>query len=826
MVIITESAARTSNLVGEKFKFVLEQVSKEQWTIPSSTRQQTIEKIRQATDAETWTHETERAVCERVDFHIQQRADRARLLVTLPDEVAARHDVYETAELPTLTNDDYQGVIILNLPMGAGKTRKIGVPFIEHAAGKGRAVAIAPLTSLVDQMADVFQADHYSRIAPDQVEVCDRLAVCLPSITREDHAAIHAEAEYIFIDEILSCLAFLASPQCGKDPQKAFHALVQRIRHACCVMVADANIPASVVRFLEYCRPDERFKIIRQPVQDTGKAVGYHIGKDALASSIGEILTRLGNGQNLWIGTEAPDTAKLITGMISERGFSALGVWPDNKGNKAQAAFLSDPEAEGVRYRAIIHSPVIQSGVHIADKGQHFDHVFWIGAGMALTADKVMQTLGRVRYARTFTLGLLQNNKQATPDSRTIMEGLRLASASEGLPKDSGTAYDRFTAARKAEHAYAVSDAHMAIITVLRHAGWSVYRLDTVTYGAELSEEIKTLRQANSDAWKALVLSAPVLTSEAVEALQRQRGLNTEQFAAMEAHTIRVSLGTPDLTSEVYDFWDQGRVIGRLERFLSLTGRPSNPDVDRVALCHQRFPKAVAAAYERLFRGHIIASDTRLSPEDVQDIMRGITQADAIEYAFLGIIDPGSVYRYDRKGNLKPYQPPMDQPGRFWRMVMERVGLAGKRTINGTTDKSDFGLKSGSWQIIEAAAEQRRSYRNSIITIRDKGVSVAEIEAPTRTVEPMQSGVLANRAQPSVSAAAMSTLRGIANQIRGLKCSTTASVWVAGYEVILPVPDCLLSTGPREILLDDTPVMWPWNYMVKAPEIGSGYLAA
>lgn len=149
-----------------------------------------------------------------------------------------------------------------------------------------------------------------------------------------------------------------------------------------------------------------------------------------------------------------------------------------------------------------------------------------------------------------------------------------------------------------------------------------------------------------------------------------------------------------------------------------------------MALSHQKFPQAVAAAYARLFRGYEIGPDTRLSPDDVQDIMRGITQADAIEYAFLGIIEAAPVYRYDCKGNLKPYQPPMNQPGRFWNMVMERIGLAGKRIVNGTTGQQSFGLKSGSWEEIEQAATQRRSNKNSIFSIREKGVSVAEIEPP------------------------------------------------------------------------------------------------
>lgn len=523
---------------------LLSKASKLQWSIPTKTKKEIISSI--IDESNEWDASFEAAVSDRIDWHIQQRQDRARLLVTLPDDVAARHNVREAAELPTLAASDYQGVIVLNLPMGAGKTRRYGVPFIAHAAGKGRAVAIAPLTSLVDQMADVFDAGHYARMTPAEIETCDRLAVCLPSIIREDHAAIHAEASYIFIDEILSCLAFLASPQCGKNPERAFHALVHRIRHARAVMVADANIDAGVIRFLEYCRPDERFLIIRQPVQDTGKAVGYHIGKNALPSCVGEILTRLADGQNLWIATENPDTARLISGIIAERGVSVLGIWPKNKGNKTQAAFLSDPEAEAVKYRAVVHSPVIQSGLHIADSGHHFDHVVWIGAGGALTADKVMQTLGRVRYAKSFTLGLLQNNQKATPSAQTLMQGLRMASEAEGLPADSGTVYDRFTASQKARHKFAVSDAHLAIITVLRHAGWRVERLQ-VSYGSELSDEIKAHRDANADLWKAQVISAPVLSSEDAETLQKQRGLTTAQSAAMEAYTIRKNWASPIL---------------------------------------------------------------------------------------------------------------------------------------------------------------------------------------------------------------------------------------------------------------------------------------
>ena len=60
----------------------------------------------------------------------------------------------------------------------------------------------------------------------------------------------------------------------------------------------------------------------------------------------------------------------------------------------------------------------------------------------------------------------------------------------------------------------------------------------------------------------------------------------------------------------------------------------------------------------------------------------------------------------------------------------------------------------------------------------------------------------------------MELLTQIAERFRGLKCSTRASVMIAGQEIILPVPDCVAATAPREIMLDGLPVMWPWDWDV------------
>lgn len=231
---------------------------------------------------------------------IQKQINSAISLVDVSPDIRARHDFQTVGELEKLlTGDDYHGVIVAFCPMGSGKTRHLGKPFAQWAAGKGRCVAIAPLTALVDGLAAEFEADHYKTITKPEIETCDRLAVCMPSIIKEEHSVIHGEADFIFIDEIAGCLSFLKSERCGKWPEKVFHALVQRIRRAKCIMLADANISDRVMKFLEYCRPGERFRVIEQPKNPDGRKVEYYRGKDAKISFVSDMLTRLSTGENL-----------------------------------------------------------------------------------------------------------------------------------------------------------------------------------------------------------------------------------------------------------------------------------------------------------------------------------------------------------------------------------------------------------------------------------------------------------------------------------------------------------------------------------------------
>jgi putative DNA primase/helicase len=71
---------------------------------------------------------------------------------------------------------------------------------------------------------------------------------------------------FVFIDEIAQVLQFLAAQgNCRMRNASAagvFPWLVQIVRDAEVVLVADAGLDARSIAFLEHCRPGERFQVI------------------------------------------------------------------------------------------------------------------------------------------------------------------------------------------------------------------------------------------------------------------------------------------------------------------------------------------------------------------------------------------------------------------------------------------------------------------------------------------------------------------------------------------------------------------------------------
>ena len=99
------------------------------------------------------------------------------------------------------------------------------------------------------------------------------------------------------------------------------------------------------------------------------------------------------------------------------------------------------------------------------------------------------------------------------------------------------------------------------------------------------------------------------------------------------------------------------------------------------------------------------------------------------------------------------------------------------------------------------------------IYIRDEAVNWTKPDDEKQT-EQDNANHAKSLTEQSDEPSGMELLTQIAERFRGLKSSTRASLYIAGQEIILPVPDCMAATSPREIVLDGVPVMWPWDWDV------------
>lgn len=622
------------------------------------------------------------AIAERLAAGMEYRKAAALAQVSIPAHALARHRVERLKALPTLTAEDYQGVIVLHAPMGSGKTRSIGAPFIAWAKAQDlMPLAICHRVSLVSDMAKALGLEHYADIDRQSAwnPAIDGLAVCLPSITSSTYAPLVDSAEIVFIDEVSQVLRFLAAADHCRTKEGNSEAVYQRLRElvsrAKCVMVADAGCDERTLSFLESCRPGERFRVLEMAPKAEGIEATYSYGMNAPAAVVAECLVELASGGRVWIATESARRAKVLGAYFEAQGYAVMAVHSENKGNKAQAAFLADPETESRRFDVVIASPVIGSGLSIEHKatGEWFTLGAYIGGGHSITPADAAQALRRVRYLRRYALALIPNSVTGRQSAKSIELAWTQAAALEGaeaLPND----FTELVASIHAADTNARADFAAGLLWQLEAAKWSLRR------GEESSEEtaatLKALRVEHEEQYRASLLEAPKINDFEAERLKAKPARTEAESITLEAWRIRHALGIYCLDAEALDFWDDGAAVAKLDRFSAWLGIVPKFDDTSENLARRRYRRAVAKAYADLFQG-IDLEAGRITEEIAGTVLdRMIAKRHLL--AELRIVPKTySTWSEDKAGKLLPFKRPKNARQELAE-VLRRMGLEWK----------------------------------------------------------------------------------------------------------------------------------------------------
>lgn len=731
------------------------------------------------------------AILKRIRKAVERRRERALEGVSFStagrfaDDVS--HQWIDKLEpLKTIT-----GTTVIRAPMGTGKTQRVGRPFIDAAKATGGEVwAIAHRQSLISELAQRLNlADYREPNTLGAIWEKGGLAVCLPSITLRDFA--FEKPRFVFVDEISQVLRFLtARDHCRtRDATAAgvFEHLVEIIRDAEGVLVADAGADDTVLDFLRHCRPGETIKILemKDPADAEIEAEVYAGSDEIRAQAVDEIAAELVFGGNVWVSCEgaalAQDVGRFLADLVGAE--SVLVLTADTKLTPDAAAFFADPDRVSRRYRAVVASPVVSSGLSIEHRGNpHFTLGAFLGSGGAIPPPDAAQMLCRVRYLRRFVVGLTFNNRIGGQTVEAILEGRENAANDEGRPVFRKS-FDVLVAGYQARSANERADFAAGLWWQLEAAGWRLKRAQAGSgMFAKAKRKIADERRAQRARELMAACSWLAYTSEDEIETLRRNALTTEQQRIVEAWDLTRALGVSTLTEDDIAFVDEGG-LGTLDLFEDLIERnveieTLRPDDERAVLVHRRLRKARRKHFAEIFAGIDLDAEGWLDRETAEIIVDRI-EARATAYAASGAVSQRWRARYGEK--------PAPRPQNALRAVQDMLRRAGLGTMSKRPTKT---VRENPDSLITEGASRTKRERIFSLKADDVAAQTVRLEQRRRALkalDPMPDGTHIAHIE---TAKRIETFAKF-GEIRSRK---------AGFEVETPIP---LRLGPVDAVRDE-----------------------
>ncbi|WP_417517933.1 plasmid replication protein, CyRepA1 family [Marinobacter sp.] len=674
-------------------------------------------------------------IWELLSRQLNLRREKALMPVSLPQTVATSHRLEICSSgLPTIQDPEWQGVIVAQAPMGAGKTQRVGRPLAEWATARGLPfMAICHRVSLATELAERLALNSYNDQPP--INPSQGLAICLPSITKLEFASFVDKNRVLFIDEISQVLRFFAAGKYCSSSQarnsQVYEHLKNLVTNAQCVVVADAHIDTRTINFLETCRPGESFRIIKVPEpEDAGIQGVYYLGQDAVGYIAQRGLAELSSGGKICVAAEAVTSVKELEEIFTQKGYRTLAVYSDNKGGEPQNRLLANAEVESRYYDVVIASPVISSGISIQHQDvpeeQRFTLGLYVGGGYAHTPVDAFQQLRRVRYLNNFVVGLRQLGKKdiGALDFRAQIQAVEMAANLENHNQQI-TSFDHFVADIQAEAEHTKNDFAAGLLWQLDAAGWNLVPSSHRPSESFIDAQASAAAHLQKRYVNALI-SAPVLDDIEIVELRRLRNRTEAQNLMLEAHALRMSFGIGDapLTRELVSFWDHGRGIKKLDLFDAFRGIVPKNTRQKNSAIHSEYPLATAKILRWLFAGIDIGRPYR---DDTAIIVadRIFEQSNLLN--FLGVAPA-----LTKKSG---------QPVRLMNKVLKNIGLAvkeadkrrvecferelTKKSGTGNPAKRFYAVTFDSYQKLKHLADQR-NYRREVTKMVETDLTYRE----------------------------------------------------------------------------------------------------
>ncbi len=410
-------------------------------------------------------------------------------------------------------------------------------------------------------------ASGANRLGLEYYETCGykpkSLASCVNSIINQKFETI--APAFLAIDEARQNLEHILVGSVT-DRLKVFDKQAEWIKTSDLVYLADADFNQAAFDYytsIATAAGKKVYHLVNRNETKHGKKWRVLSSIDAVIAKAVETLQANQNAK-LWLASDSVTQARKIYEVILKHlpAEKIMLVTGENKGDQKQADFLADPDNECLKYQAIIHSPVISSGVSIT---KIFDFVGAVFTGV-IQPNEVLQTTGRVRTAKEVFIGFSCENSSDKPSDLTdFFEGFKQQALK--INPDNGnyefSEFDQLRLKHIAASNKASNNFYQYSLILAQLKGWLVIKEESNDEKLDISTgDIKAIITAEK------LAEQPISDREAMT-IENKTNPTQQETNALDRYRAVKMTGKPfnDLTLEDMDFFLHDKGLSKVKNF-------------------------------------------------------------------------------------------------------------------------------------------------------------------------------------------------------------------------------------------------------------------
>jgi hypothetical protein len=316
-----------------------------------------------------------------------------------------------------------QGVVCVISDKGTGKTEWSSevIQQYRQQADLPRICVITPFITLTQSASERYQVECYLGLNQQQRRQTQAIAITAPSLEHlvQPESATSPKYDVLVFDEFSKILAALNSQELFKHgaATRVLSILKRLIKNAKCVVVTDADLGSIEIRWLKSIRKDVTVALNTYR-RDYGDMRSIHSENSEAIDTL--LMQAVAEGKGtVYAVSDTKGVVETWHEVFKKRygDEHVLAIHGGNSNNKRQRTFMRDPSAETGKYRVVLGTSSIMTGIDIQSQVYQ---TFGSFLNQNIDASGLLQMLARARNTGLTTVWIKSKQRKQATRASTI----------------------------------------------------------------------------------------------------------------------------------------------------------------------------------------------------------------------------------------------------------------------------------------------------------------------------------------------------------------------------------------------------------------------